>query len=643
MRPLPAAFLVVTSLVSVASVPISVGLEPSYDTVLYALHAVALALAGALIASHQRDNPIGWVLIGIGLDAAWVEFTEGYGNHSGWPWAVPIEWFTNWANMLGIGATSVLLTLFPSGRALSQGRRALVWTGAVATALMAVGAAFGHSSDPAFGSGTNPYAIGGLEPVYVAGQVLFNVTLLAAIGSLVHRFHRSTGVERQQLKWIVYVVSVLAVVGPLAGFAYNDSALVRIAIAVVVTALPIAICVAILRYRLNDIDVVINRTLVYGALTVLLTAAYLATALVLGAALGGRDSPWVTAGATLAVAGAFRPLRARIQDAVDRRFRRARYDALARVDAFLEDVRAGRADPETLQQLLREIMSEPDLEVCYLLPHTTHQIDGAGRDVEVSVAGRRAERLVERAGTPLAVVHTGATEDSPGLLDEVLTRASLAIEVARLRAEVRHQLTEVEASRARIVAAGYEERRRLERDLHDGAQQRLVSIGLVLRNAQFELGDSPIARTIDAAVEQLTVAIADLRELANGVRPAYLDNGLDMALRELAGRTPLPIDVYVGAERYPTDIEATAYFVACEALTNAVKHSAATGVELRAQRLDDHLVMTVRDNGVGGALPSGGTGLRGLSDRVAAQGGRIRVESENGSGTTVIAELPCVL
>jgi signal transduction histidine kinase len=639
--PLPVVVFALTCLASVGSLPISVGLEEFHDVVLYPLNAVALGLAGTLVVSHRPGNPIGWLLCGMGLAGACVEFAEGYGYHPQWLWAAPMEWFTNWGAMFGMGSTAVLLTLFPSGRGLSAGRRALIWASVLATALMAVGAAFGHASDPTFRSGVNPYAIGGLEPVYLAGQVLFTVALLAAIGSLVVRFRRSTGVERQQLKWVVYVVGVLALVSPLGIFTYNDSVVARMAIAVVVTALPAAICVAILRYRLDDIDVIIDRTVVYGALTLLLAAGYLATALVLGAALGGRRSPWVTAGATLAVAVAFRPLRARIQDIVDRRFRRARYDALAQVDAFLDDLRAGRAEPETLQQLLREVTSQPDLEVRYLVPDVAHQVDGAGRDV-ADVRGRRTQRLVERAGMPLAVVvHTETTDASPGLLDEVLTRAGLAIEIGRLRAEVRHQLAEVEASRARIVAAGYEERRRLERDLHDGAQQRLVSVGLALRNAQFRLGDSPVVRDIDAAVEQITVAIADLRELANGIRPASLDNGLEMALRELADRTPLPVDVRADPGRLPTDVEATAYFVACEALTNAVKHSAATGVEVYAQRLDGHLVMTVRDDGVGGAQPSRGTGLRGLSDRVTAQGGRLRIESNQGSGTAVIAELPC--
>jgi signal transduction histidine kinase len=523
-----------------------------------------------------------------------------------------------------------VLLLFPTGRDLGRTRRLLVWTGALATALNVFAAAFGRSSAPAFASGVNPYAIAGLEWMNLVGQGLFLVALLGAIASLVVRFRRSAGVERQQLKWVAYVVAVLAVAGPLATFAYYDSVLVRIAISVVVTALPVAICVAILRYRLYDIDLIINQTLVYATVTVSLAAAYGLSALVLGAVLGGRGTSWVTAGATLAAAAAFRPVLTRIQDAVDRRFRRARYDALARVDTFLEDLRLGRAAPAELENLLRDVLSQPGLQIRYLLPDTAGP---AGDD--------RSQLVVERAGVPLAVVEHAGRPESARLLGEVVARAALAIEIARLQAEVHHQLVQVEASRARIVAAGYAERRRLERDLHDGAQQRLVSVGLALRHAQFELGESPVVRTIDDAVEQITVAIADLRELANGVRPAYLDGGLEMALRELAGRTPLPVEVHAGPERFPGDVEATAYFVACEALTNAVKHAAATTVQVHATRLDGHLIMTIRDDGVGGAQAGAGTGLRGLSDRVAAQGGRIVVESPPGSGTTLIAELPC--
>jgi signal transduction histidine kinase len=507
---------------------------------------------------------------------------------------------------------------------------------------MAGGSALAHSSDPTFRSGRNPHAIDGLEPVYITGQVLFTAALLAAIGSLIVRFHRSSGVERQQLKWVAYVVALLAVFAPAATVAYNDSVPVRVGITIVVTALPAAICVAILRYRLYDIDVIISRTVVYGALTVLLGGAYVATAVVLGALLGGRGSAWVTAGATLAVAVAFRPLRARVQDTVDRRFRRARHHALSRVDAFLDDLRLGRADPEALQDLLRDLMTQPDLRLWYYLPGTDRLIDGGGGDVPAADRIGRAELLVERARVPLAVVaHTEAADASPRLLADVVSRGALAIEIARLRAEVHHRLAEVEASRARIVAAGYEERRRLERDLHDGAQQRLVSVGLALRHAQFQLGESPVVDTIEAAVDEITVAIADLRELANGVRPARLDQGLAPALHDLAGRTPLSVEVHAGPERYSPDVEATAYFIACEALTNAVKHSGAGRVEVRAVRRDGHLVVTVHDDGVGGARQSGGTGLRGLSDRAAAHRGRVRVDSTPGRGTTLTAELPC--
>jgi signal transduction histidine kinase len=634
VRALPAVLLACAVVGAIASVPLSLGGEPLFDTVLYPVNGVGLALAGALIASHHRSNPLGWLLAGMGVEAAWVEFAEGYGGHPGLPAAVTVEWFGNWANMLGIGSTALVLTLFPTGRGLGRVRRALVWTGAMSTGVMTIGAAFGHSTDWSYGSGRNPYAVDGLVPVYYAGQIVFSASLVAAIAVLVVRFVRSREIERQQLKWVVYPISLLAIAGPLAIFLYDDSVLVQIAIAVIVTCLPAAICVAILRYRLYDIDIIINRTLVYGPLTVLLAAAYLGTVFVLGAVIGQRWSPWATAAATLAAAAAFRPLRSRIQREVDRRFRPAQYQAFARVDAFLADLRAGRADPEALEELLQTVTDRPDVALRYLLPDEPVP-DRPDDD-------RRVHRIVERAGTQLAVLtYAGTTPDTGRLLVEVVERAGLAVEIGRLRAELRRQLLEVDASRARIVAAGYEERRRLERDLHDGAQQRLVSVGLALRHIQFTLGDSEAGRTIDGVVEELTVALAELRELAHGVRPAYLDDGLQLALRELAGRTPLPVAVHVGADRFTPDIEATAYFVASEALTNAVKHSGATSTEVRTQLVRDRLVLTVCDNGSGGAEPAHGTGLRGLADRVAAQGGHLHLDSWPGTGTTLTVELPC--
>ena len=231
---------------------------------------------------------------------------------------------------------------------------------------------------------------------------------------------------------------------------------------------------------------------------------------------------------------------------------------------------------------------------------------------------------------------------SAPICESVVEASGLAIEIARLRVEVRRRLAEVEQSRARIVAAGYDERRRLERDLHDGAQQRLVSIGLALRHVQRGLPvPSREAEELDATVAQLSDAIDELRELARGVRPAALDEGLAAALRELATRSPLRIRIEATDERFDDRLETAAYFVASEALTNAAKHADASEVTVSAARLNGSLIVRVSDDGTGGAIPSEGSGLAGMTDRVAALGGSLTVESPAGRGTVVTAELPC--
>ncbi|MGH2841659.1 MAG: sensor histidine kinase, partial [Solirubrobacteraceae bacterium] len=196
---------------------------------------------------------------------------------------------------------------------------------------------------------------------------------------------------------------------------------------------------------------------------------------------------------------------------------------------------------------------------------------------------------------------------------------------------------------ARIVTAGYEERRRLERDLHDGAQQRLVSIGLAIRHVQGRIGGpgDELSAELDGTVSEVTSAIEELRELARGVRPACLDDGLAPALRELASRAPLRADVAATTERFPEQIEAAAYFVASEALTNSVKHAGASRVTVSAEGHDGRLVLRITDDGVGGAVASERSGLAGITDRVAALGGSVSVSSPPGKGTEVTAELPC--
>jgi signal transduction histidine kinase len=289
-------------------------------------------------------------------------------------------------------------------------------------------------------------------------------------------------------------------------------------------------------------------------------------------------------------------------------------------------------------------LRDPSAELVFVLPERAGHVDRAGRPVPLPAGDRRARAPVEQRGRVLGVLlHDPALRTQSDLLHSVLAAAGLAIEIAALRVEVRVQLAEVRRSRARIVAAGYEERRRLERDLHDGAQARLVGLGLVLRKLQRAMPRDAqgLAPTLDGAVDEVARAIGDLRTIAAGVRPPRLDDGLGAALAELARTTPVPVEVEATRERAPSHIEAAAYFVACEAITNAVKHGAPTRVRVRAERRADRSRLLVSDDEVGGASRGGGTGLVGLEDRVAARGGSLAIHSVAGAGTRIEAEFPC--
>jgi signal transduction histidine kinase len=242
-----------------------------------------------------------------------------------------------------------------------------------------------------------------------------------------------------------------------------------------------------------------------------------------------------------------------------------------------------------------------------------------------------------------ALVHDPALLEEPKLLESVCAAARLSLENARLHAELRAQLLKVRDSRTRLVAAADEERGRIERDLHDGAQQRLVALALDLRLAERGLAsaDSATKALLHAAVDSLQSAVRELRELAHGVYPAILvQSGLRAALDDLARRTPVPVTVVAPAERLPPEVEGTAYFVACEALANAVKHSGADAVNIGVVVEDGALFITIVDDGMGGADPEG-SGLRGLADRLEARGGRLWVESPAGGPTRITGEIPC--
>jgi signal transduction histidine kinase len=306
-----------------------------------------------------------------------------------------------------------------------------------------------------------------------------------------------------------------------------------------------------------------------------------------------------------------------------------------------------RTPPNELSAALARALGDPTLQVLFWLPDRDEFVDAQGRATELPAPDdRRAVTLLDHDGEPIAaMVHDASLIDEPELLRASGAAAGLALENARLHAEMRAQLAQVQESRVRIVQAADEERRRIERDLHDGAQQRLVALALQLRSAQRQLGtrsDPEIDRLLAEAVDELQVAVDELRELAHGVHPAILtEDGLAAALESLTSRAPMPVSLEIPDDRLPAQVEATAYFVACEALANVAKHAQASRAAVSARRRNGVLVIEVEDDGVGGAQAGDGSGLRGLADRVEALGGRLVVESPAGGGTRVVGEIPC--
>jgi signal transduction histidine kinase len=301
---------------------------------------------------------------------------------------------------------------------------------------------------------------------------------------------------------------------------------------------------------------------------------------------------------------------------------------------------------EELRDALAKALGDPTLELAFWLPGSKEYVDAGGRPVDVAGGGpnravsevRLEDRLVA------AIVHDTSLIDDPELVRAVGAAAALALEHERLDAELRAKVDELRASRARIIEVTLAERRRLERDLHDGAQQRLVSVALGLRLAERRLRDDPegVRELLATAGDELDAALAELRELARGIHPAVLsERGLEAALEPLASRAPIPVelDTRVGC-RLPEDAELAAYFVVAEALTNVAKYANASRASVRVVRTNGRLYIEVSDDGVGGADPACGSGLRGLADRVAALDGVLELRSPDGRGTVLRAAIP---
>ena len=304
-------------------------------------------------------------------------------------------------------------------------------------------------------------------------------------------------------------------------------------------------------------------------------------------------------------------------------------------------------DRSGLRELLSQALGDRSLQVVYWLEDKRKWVDAAGRPATLPDEDdpARAATLVEREGRAVgAIVHDRSLCEDAELVGSVAAAAGLSIENERLQAQLRARVEELRASRARIVEAGTAERRRLERNLHDGAQQRLVALSLTMRLAQNKLRKDPdtAEALLTGAQEELTRALEELRELARGIHPAVLsDRGLRPALEALAGRSPVPVELDgTPPERLPPAVEAAAYFVVAEALTNVVKYANATQARVSVSRSNGHAVVEVADDGVGGADPGRGSGLRGLADRVSALDGSLELRSPHGAGTLLRAEIP---
>ena len=294
-----------------------------------------------------------------------------------------------------------------------------------------------------------------------------------------------------------------------------------------------------------------------------------------------------------------------------------------------------------LRDVLARTLGDPSLQLAFAVPDGGGFVDPDGRPIDVVPGPARGAEQVVRDGELLAVIlHDPAIHDEdPEILRAVGSVAGLALENERLSAQVRAQLEEVRASRQRIVEAGDAQRRRVERDLHDGAQQRLVALAMRLEAARDTTADTKAL--IDATTAELGTAIAEVRDLARGLHPPILtEAGLRAAIESLAERTPIPVEVEADDVRYPAPIEATAYYVIAESLTNIARHAAASHARVTIRRDGDAIVVQVSDDGAGGADQARGSGLSGLRDRVAALGGSLDVESTTGSGTTIRARLP---
>jgi signal transduction histidine kinase len=630
---------------------------------------LANSIVGLVIVRRRPRHPIGWILLAFGLNWGVRQALFGYAAQGiatlGAGAAPAIAAVVYWADT---PTDLVLITwfcvLFPDGRAMSARWGSLRWTALFSAVYLFVATLLKPGPLHGFESVNNPIgseAIGGiLDALSLPPSVLLLLSFFGGATSLPIRLRRSASAERQQIKWVAWAGFLYAVSFGIFIFAPEAFAAVAfsgVALTTVVAA--VAIYFAVLRYRLYDIDLLISRTIIYGGIAAFVTLSYGITIAATGSLVGQTAGmgPIVTLVAIAIIALLLEPVRARL-------------NTLANVAVF-----GKRASPyEVLSEFARSVGAAESAEV--LLPRMARLVgDGAGSAV-VEVWVRVGERLrlaaaspesparetladesdlATRAGAAGTIVpvfedaeQLGAlvvrkprgerldpTEDR--LVNDLAAQAGLVFSRFRLFEELRE-------SRARIMTAQDRERRRIERDLHDGAQQRFVNAILNLGLAQqlIAASTSQASDLLQQATREMQAGLSELRALAHGLHPPLLSEaGLHAAIASLADRSPIHTSVIgVPERRYAEPVEVTAYFVVAEALANAAKHSHASVIQIRIDDEGGRLRVEVSDDGVGGVDPRRGSGIVGLQDRAAAAGGSLAVESRNGHGTVVRVDLP---
>jgi signal transduction histidine kinase len=590
--------------------------------------AVAVA-AGWVIVRHAPTNATGPALAWTGGAVSLVTAVDVVGAPDSpahvLPLADAVSTTTAGLWPLDLAGLLALLLVFPDGRLRGRLWAPIPGVYAVATVILVIAMWGARKVDGQVVDGPT----GGPRLILlIVGQVLVLTCLVGAIASLVTRYRSGDEVLRLRVRWLmlsgVLVVALLVAGGVLSigldvaiGIAYAPSLIA------IVLLVPAAVAIAVVRHDLFDIDRLLSDSMAWAVTLVLSAALFGAVVLGVSGVLSRSSQLDVTA-AAFVTALVLLPLHTHVRAVVARVVDRDRFVAVARVDRFAADVRAGRREPEEIEAVLREAQGDPGLRLV-LAEH------GAWVDIE-GEACEIGEALAQEFGGDV-IARLGITNESARArrrLAALARAAAVPIEVCRLRLGLR-------ASRARVTEATIAERRRLERDLHDGAQQRLIATGMRLRALQREL-DPVRSVEIDQAVAELEGTVAELRQLAHGVRPSRLDDGIGPALEAVRAASPVPLDLDVSAPAGLDEVRAiSAYLVVSEAVTNVLKHARATRVQVRIAESAGRLCVEIGDDGVGGVPVEGA--LTALRDRVESVGGTVTISSPPGGGTTITAML----